>query len=75
MGKKCHCSPRARRSAAKIFPEVAQVRLLSSYTFTRDYLVRPGAHNPWTKISRHFFFTLIDADVIGNTYFSREKLI
>ena len=37
-GKKCHFSPRARH--AKIFPEIGQVRLLSRYTFTHDYLVR-----------------------------------
>ena len=28
-----------------------------------------------TKLAAIFFFTLIDADVIGNSYFSREKLI
>ena len=36
---------------------------------------RNAAHSWWTKLSRPFFFTLIGADVIGNSHFSREKLI
>ena len=39
-GEKVSLFPARCRSAANIFPEIAQVRFLSSYTFTRNYLVR-----------------------------------